>query len=317
MERMLNISDAKSATKLLPHLASFVAVVEAGSYSAAARRLGIDKTLLSRRVRTLEDGLGVRLLQRTTRRVSPTDAGRVLFESAKSPLNETVAALSRAADPGRMAGTVRVATFTPLITDLWAPLIRRFRVEHPELRFELRTDERFIDLVDEGIDLAVRTGNMPDSTYTARRACTWDYVLCASPGWVAEFGARIKSPADVREHWLLYRGVARANRWTFERAGEKTEIQTGAAAVVDSAESLDQLLCAGIGVAPLPTYMAGPAMARGALVRLLPEWRVAHGYAMWIVTPAREYVPPRVTMVMEAVRARLEVLAAEWKQVSH
>jgi DNA-binding transcriptional LysR family regulator len=317
MERMLNFADAKTTTKLLPHLAAFVAVVEAGSYSGAARRLGIDKTLLSRRVRTLEDGLGVRLLQRTTRRLSPTEAGRVLFESAMSPLNETVAALSRAADPGRVEGTVRIATFSVLTEQLWIPVIRKLREQHPELRLELRAAERFIDLVDEGIDFALRAGNMPDSTFTARRICTWHYVLCAAPSWVEQHGANVRTPEDIRDHWLLYGGVPRANRWTFERGDEKMEVQTGAAVVVDSGEVTERLLHAGLGVVAMPTYMAGAALASGTLVRLLPEWRVAHSHGLWIVTPARDHVPPRVTVVIEAVRAQLEALALEWERVPH
>ncbi len=317
MGLMLNIADAKTTTKLLPHLASFIAVVEAGSYSGAARRLGIDKTLLSRRVQTLEEKLGVRLLQRTTRRLAPTEAGRILFERAMAPLNETVAALSRAADPGRIAGTVRVAGFAALTSQLWAPVIRKLKVDHPELCIELRASEEFIDLVGEGIDFALRAGNMPDSTYSARKVCTWEYVLCASPGFMAEHGARIKTPEDIRQHWMLYRGVPRANRWTFERAGTKLEIATGATVVVDSGEVLEQLLFADIGVVAMPTYMVASTLASGRLVRVLPEWNVAHSHALWIVTPAREFVPPRVTVVIEAVRARLETLAPEWHAVLH
>lgn len=314
---MLNFADAKTTTKLLPHLASFIAVVEAGSYSAAARRLGIDKTLLSRRVRTLEDGLGVRLLQRTTRSLAPTEAGRVLFERAMSPLNETVAALSQVADPGRVEGIVRIATFSALTDQLWVPVIETLREQHPDLKLELRAAEQFIDLIDEGIDFALRAGNMPDSTFMARRVCTWHYVLCAAPSWVDRYGADVRTPEDIRDHWLLYRGVPRANRWTFERDGEKLEVQTGSAVVVDSGEVTDSLLRAGIGVVAMPTYMAGRAIESGAVVRLLPDWSVVHSHGLWIVTPARDHVPPRVTVVIEAVRAQLEELAVEWDRVPH
>jgi len=316
MGQMLNIADAKSATKLLPHLASFVAVVEAGSYSGAARRLGIDKTLLSRRVRTLEDGLGVRLLQRTTRRLSPTEAGRALFERAMAPLNETVEALSVAADPQRIEGIVRIAGLSALTSQVWAPVIRKLRVEHPKLLLEIRAGEDFIDLVEQGIDFALRAGNMPDSTFTARRICTWDYVLCASKPWMAEHGAGIKRPEDLIEHWMLYRGVPRANMWTFERGDERTEIQTGATVIADSGELMEKLLYAGIGVMAMPTYMVGSALASGELVRLLPEWSVAHSHGLWIVTPARDHVPTRVTVVIEAVRARLEELAPQWRKTA-
>ncbi len=315
MVRMLNITDANSATKLLPHLASFVAVLEAGSYSAAARQLGIDKTLLSRRVRTLEDGLGVRLLQRTTRRLAPTDAGRVLFEQAMPALNESVAALSRAADPTRIEGTVRVAGFSQLTKELWAPIIRKLRVEHPGLRLDMRAEERFIDLIDAGVDFALRAGNMPDSSYMARRVGTWEYVLCASPQWVEEHGDSIKSPLDLREHWLLYRGVPRAAHWEFERDGRTLELEAEAAATADSGEVILPLMLQGIGVAPLPTYMAQAYLRSGELVHLLPSWRLTHEHALWIVTPAREHVPTRVTVVMEEVRARIESLVPQWHAV--
>jgi DNA-binding transcriptional LysR family regulator len=311
---MLDIADAKSATKLLPHLAAFVAVVQAGSYSSAARRLGTDKTLLSRRVQILEDRLGVRLLQRTTRRLSMTEAGRVLFEKVQSPLSDTVATLAAAGDSTRIEGTVRIAGLNSLTTELWAPVIRTLHRDYSELRIELLTDDRFIDLVAEGVDFALRAGNLPDSTLISRRVCSWNYVSVASPAWAKEHQLSITAPTDLCEHWFLFPGASRATRWTFKCGEETTHVQMKSATVVDSAETLERLVCAGLGVGALPTFLAGPALTSGRLVRLLPQWTVTHTHGLWIVTPTRDHVPTRVTVAMEAVRSKLGELETVWQQ---
>jgi len=309
-------TDAKTATKMLPHLASFVTVMESGSFSAAARRLGIDKTLVSRRVKSLETALGVRLLQRTTRQMAATDAGRKLFEQVANPLGEAVNALLHASEPAQIEGTVQIATGAGLSAEIWVPIVERLRTLHPLVRLDIRALDTFVDLIGGGFDFALRTGNMPDSTLSARSLCAWPYILCATPTWIEKNSHRIQRPEDVADDWILYGGVPKANRWHFRREDETIELETGATVIVDTSEVLLSMLYAGLGVAALPAFGARLGLESGKLVRVLPQWSIEHGHRIWLVVPNREYIPARVRAVIEVVEARIDEVEPKWRALA-
>ena len=151
-----------SSPALLPLLSAFVAVVDAGGYTAAARRTGLDKTLLSRRVRALEEALERRLLNRTTRQLHVTEAGQALYDRASSPLGDVVDALARVAASDRVRGLVRVATAPSLSAEVFGPVLAGLTKSHPDLQLEVRATETLVNLVEQGFDLAIRMGRMPD-----------------------------------------------------------------------------------------------------------------------------------------------------------
>ncbi len=313
---MIDGADAESATKLLPYLASFSAVMETGSYSAAARRLGVDKTLVSRRVKSLERGLGVRLLHRTTRSISPTEAGQRLYDQIRAPLGDTITAVLAAGSAQRIEGTVRVATFSFVGAELWGPVVATLRERHPRLHLDLRSGDPFIDLVDHGIDLALRSGHMPSSSLIARRIGTWRFVLCAAPEWLERNGGDIHHPEDTQDQWLLYGGVPRAHQWQFARGDHRHELRVRALATVDSSELQHQLVLAGAGIAALPAVSARHHLASGRLVRVLPDWHIDHAHGLWIVLPSRAYTPPRVDVVITAVTERASALQPTWDEAA-
>ncbi len=302
---------AETATALLPQLAALLAVVDAGSFTAAARRISSDKSVLSRRVKALEDGLGVRLLNRTTRSIGLTAAGRRLVDEAREPIEDALAALVRTTAPDRVEGTVRVTSAHSLAQAVLVPALAALRRAHPDLQVELNTHEALTPLVDHGYELGIRIGRMPDSSLISRKLATWRHVLVASPAWVAEHPG-VRGPGDLVDHWVLWSFGARAQRWRFSRGGDGLEVRFDRCRLVyDGSPVLIESVRAGLGVSAVPPFAVDRELAEGSLVRLLPEWRVEHELGVFGVTPHRA-ITARVQVVLEAVRARLQELEPVW-----
>jgi len=307
----------ESATaRLLPQLAAFLAVVDAGSFSAAARRTHSDKSVLSRRVKALEDALGVRLLNRTTRSLDVTAAGRRLVDEAGDPVMDALAALVRTRAPEHLEGTVRVASAQSLAQSVLVPVLATLRDDHPRLRVELGTTERLTPLVDQGYELGIRVGRMPDSNLIARRLAVWRPVLVASPAWAAEHPG-VVGPGDLTAHWLLWGHSSRAQVWSFRQGEEELDVRMDARLFLcDTSQVLVESVRAGLGVAALPPFCVARELAEGSLVRFLPQWRLTHELGIFGVTPHRTMLPARVQVVLEAVRLRLAELAPVWEQLT-
>jgi DNA-binding transcriptional LysR family regulator len=310
---------ADVSVNMLPQLASFVAVVDAGSFTAAARQTSSDKTVLSRRVTALEQALGVRLLNRTTRSLHVTDAGRRLVDEARHPVQDALAALVRMSAPDHLEGVVKVASAQSLGQSIWVPVLAQLREAHPRLRVELSTSETFSPLVEQGYELGVRVGRMPDSGLISRKLGGWSHVLVASPGWVAAH-SQVKSPIDLPEHWLLWGGDgSSAQQWKFaEGEGEEcVDVRMDRSAVVhDTSQLLTESARAGLGVAAMPPFSVARELTEGSLVRVLPSWRPIHELGVFAVTPHRTLLPARVHVVLEAVRARVTELVPVWAEMT-
>ncbi len=308
---------ADVSVNMLPQLASLVAVVDAGSFTAAARQTSSDKTVLSRRVTALEQALGVRLLNRTTRSLHVTDAGRRLVDDARDPIKGALAALVRTSAPDHLEGLVKVASAQSLAQSVWVPVLAQLREAHPSLRVELSTSESFSPLVEQGYELGVRVGRMPDSSLISRKLGGWSHVLVSSPKWVAAH-SEVKCPTDLPEHWLLWGGDgASAQRWKFERGDEDVEVRMDRCALVhDTSQLLAESARAGLGVAAMPPFSVARELAEGSLVRVLPSWRPIHELGIFAVTPHRTLLPARVHVVLEAVRTRVAELVPVWAKMT-
>jgi DNA-binding transcriptional LysR family regulator len=308
---------AISTTTLLPQLAAFLDVVDAGSFTAAARRTGSDKSVLSRRVKALEDALGVRLLNRTTRSIHVTPAGLRLVEEAREPLADAVAALVRTRAPDQVVGTVRVASAQSLAQTVLVPALAAVRDAHPELKVELSTGESLIPLVDRGYELAVRVGRLPDSSLISRKLATWRYVAIASPAWVAAH-PEVKTPADLSAHWMVWGKALRQQDRTFERGGEQVTVRMeGCGLAFDTSQLLIEAARQGLAVTAMPPFSVARELAEGSLIRLLPEWTMAHAeLGIFGVTPHRTMLPARVQVVLSAVRERLAELKPAWEALT-
>ncbi len=284
-------------------LLAFVTVVETGSFTAAADRLGVAKSAVSRRVSDLEDRLGVQLLRRTTRRLNLTDTGRAFHEHGSrilADLDEAESAVLQ--QHGELRGTLKVAL--PLsfgIRHMCAP-IAEFSRRHPRVEFDLDLNDRRIDLLEEGVDVAVRIGRLRDSSLIARRLFDARSVVCASQSYLDRHGVP-ETPEDLGRHrCLLYSNIPDPTRWVCsDRSGTRHEVRVIGALTASSGDFLLAAAIQGLGIAVEPTFNAGEAISRGELVPLLTDYE-------WPVSPAWAVYPP-TRHLSYRVRAFIDYLA--------
>jgi DNA-binding transcriptional LysR family regulator len=306
----------------LKPLAVFAEVVDAGSMSAAARRLGMSPSAVSQTIRALEQHGGVTLLHRSTRKLALTEAGERYYPHCQRMLEAARAAaqslqLARDAPTGELRVAAPVG-FAVHVGPALAPLL----AEAPQLRLRLLVDDAMIDLIDARIDVAIRVGRLADSSWVARRLCDFDMILCAAPDYLARMGVPA-TPQQLPGHqWLAFgretsmdaphdgfaapgnavlggaaRGIGKSALAGTQPAamaldmhssgGERHRVQVQARIASNNQTSLQQMCEHGLGIARLAHADAGPALARGALVRVLPRWRFA-AMPVWAVTPRRD-----------------------------
>jgi DNA-binding transcriptional LysR family regulator len=283
----------------LNQMAILVEVVRGGSFTEASRSLGMPKSTVSKRIAELEDRLGTRLLQRTTRRLTLTPAGAEYFERCRRIMDDALAADRSVAERGsELRGTVRV-TAPWLIADLVGQVTERFAMVHPRVSLELRIADERLDLVSQGIDLAVRAGALGDSSLVARRLCEVENRICASPDYMAG-RKEISKPTDLSGHDCIGFKSPRST-WKLERKGKRVSVPVTSRYTVSSLALIRRAALAGLGLANLPDFFIEEELVAGRLVHLLPEWRAERG-ALQLLYPSRRNLS--VT-----VRALADVLA--------
>lgn len=288
----------------LNRVAVFARVAQAGSFTGAARELGVRKSSVSRSVAALEAELGIRLLQRTTRRLSLTDAGRAYFDRARGALASLdeawQAAASLGADP---RGLVRVTAPTDLAPGL-APVVAAYLRAHPAVRVEVSLTPRLVDLVEEGFDLAVRAGPLRDSSLLARKLADTELGLFAAPAYLARAG-RPRRLADLARHdCVLYRAAGGAARWRLSGPRGEEEVAVQGRAEADEFSFVRAAVEAGVGVAFAPVGTFAASVEAGAVERVLPSFaqRSAPVHVVW---PSRSFEPAAVAGLREALVAAL------------
>lgn len=286
-------------------LEAFVAVVEAGQFSAAADRLRIGKSVLSRRVSDLEARLGAQLLRRTTRSLSLTEAGRIFYRRASDLLAELEdAEQSVGAEQSGLAGRLRMAA--PLSFGLahLVPLLNPFLEKHPDLVLDLDLDDREVNLVEEGVDLAVRIGSLADSTLVARPLAPIRFLACASPSYLARYGMP-RRPEDLIHHRALaYSNLSDHEHWTFlDGSGEPITAKLAVRLRVNNGEALLAAAAEGLGIVVTPTFTGYRAILDGRLRPILSDYTLPslHAYAIY---PTRRYVPRRVREMVEYLQSQ-------------
>ncbi|TWI05867.1 DNA-binding transcriptional LysR family regulator [Luteimonas cucumeris] len=287
----------------LNDLVLFAAAVEHGGFAAASRHLGVPKSTLSKRVAELEDALGTRLIHRTSRSFVLTELGRDFHEHARAALIETEAAEAvvrrRQSEP---SGTVKITAAVPTAQMHLAPHLPTLARMHPRLQVQLVVTDRFVDVVQEGFDIAVRShfAPLPDSGLVQRQLLVEQILLVAAPAYLAQRDA-LHSPLDLAHHDGLLTG-ATATQWQLSStAGETLQVTPLPRMAANEAIVLVNAAVAGLGVACLPETICRAALAAGQLVRVLPEW-TAGRVTTSIVMPHRRGQLP-------AVRATVEFLA--------
>ena len=291
----------------------FVAVVERGGFSAAARTLGISKSAVSRRITTLEERLGSRLLHRTTRKLNLTEAGEHFYSHAA----RAVAALQDAEDAvnqfqGEPRGRLRISVPTSFGRLHLARLIPQFLRRYPLIRMEMTMDDRVSDLIEGGADIAIRGGDLNDSSLIARKLTSFRSMICASSAYLEEKG-RPQNPSDLKDHnCLLFSYSAEANHWSFtDEMGMQTIEVTGNYRVNNS-EALREAALQGLGIARLPGFVALEEITSGRLEQLLPKYLMPQK-ALHAVYLKREYMPRKVKVFIEFMEEHLH--ESKWDSV--
>jgi DNA-binding transcriptional LysR family regulator len=292
----------------LQELAIFSKVVEARSFSAAARAFDTTTSAISKRIAKLEKRLRVRLLARTTRHVSPTDAGTALYGHALRILADVAdaeAAIARIG--GSVRGTLRVSAPTIFGEHHVAPLLPRLLAAHPDLRIEMSVTDRFVNLAEEELDCAVRIGTLSDSNLIGVRIGEVQALVCASPSYLERRGTPT-TPHDLGTHECIrYSRVSMAREWRFRtEAGGETSVPVTGRLMLNSGSAMAAATIAGGGVARLPMFLIEDALARGDLVEVLAPWKTKPA-PVHVVYPSTPLVAPKL-------RAFIDVLGASCRE---
>jgi DNA-binding transcriptional LysR family regulator len=290
----------------LNRVAIFVRVVTEGGFTAAARALHLPKSSVSRAVSLLEEELGVRLLQRSTRKVHMTEAGATFYERAAAGLGGVEEAAAAISDQqGELRGTIRITA--PLDAGVWmlAPLVARFIAQHPAVYIDVVLASRVVDLVAEGFDFGLRVTVLGDSSLVARKLTRIAASLHASPAYLARRGTPSKV-ADLHEHQcVLFRPDRGRATWRLTNAaGVEEPIDVKGTAGADDFFFVQRLLLEGAGIGLLPSFLCDAAVGSGALVRVLPDHSVKGGQ-FHLAYPSARYLPHRCAAFRDFVIAEL------------
>jgi DNA-binding transcriptional LysR family regulator len=287
----------------LNRLAYFVAVIDAGSFTRAAERLGVTTTVVSQQVARLEAALRTSLLLRTTRRLEPTEAGRLLHARSVMILREAEDAFGEVAEvTASPIGTLRIAAPNDLGTSTIAPLAVKFCRTYPACTVSLVLSDAKIDLITHHIDVSIRVGWLDDSSQQARRIGAFRQLLVAAPDFARTLSADV--PDDLAEQPFIVNGALREPLvWHFSRADfDRRTVRMRPSMTINATPAVLAATLAGGGLSVLPDFLVAEPMQSGALVQILPEWSLPSG-DIHAVYPAARFRPPKVTAFTDMLTA--------------
>jgi DNA-binding transcriptional LysR family regulator len=285
----------------LAELDIFARVVTAGSMSAAGRELGLSPPVVSKRIKSLEERLGTRLLQRTTRQLALTESGKGFYERVVAILasvDEAEAWVSRRAAAAR--GVLRISAPTSFGRMHVAPHLVAFLKQYPDITVDLSLSDQFVDIVAEGYDLAIRIADLADSSLVAKRLAPNHRVLCATPDYLAMHGEPVIL-GDLSRHRLL---VHNADHWRLESAEGAATVKVESAIRTNSSEVVREAVLAGVGIALRSTWDVGPEIDSGRLQIVLPQWHASARVAVSAVYPSRRHLAHKVRVFMDFLGER-------------
>jgi len=277
----------------LTSLTAFVRVVDSGGFSAAGRRLNMSTTMVSNHVQSLEDRLGARLLNRTTRKVSLTEVGKGYYDRCV----QILADLEQADDiagalQSTPRGTLRVYTATHIVQFV-SPVVAEYLGAYPEVKVDLSIGERTIDLIDEGFDIAIRLTPPPDSSLIVRSLATWRHVLCCSPDYLERHG-RPQQLSELTDRNCIRHALYPYDEWRFvDRKGTPASVRVSGNLISNSGETLRRAALQGVGVCLAAGFLIADDLESGRLIRLLPEYRPVE-FAMNAIYPHRHHLSAKV-----------------------
>ena len=277
----------------LESITTFIKVAELASFTAAAQALNISRTVASDRVMQLEQRLGVKLLHRTTRRVSLTEAGLAYLDRARQALAMLEEAEQEATHlTGRPRGVLRVNAPVTFGFRHIAPAVASFLTAHPDLGVELTLTDRMVNLLEEPVDVVVRVGRLVDSSLVARRLAPCRIVVCAAPSYIAARGMPT-TPADLVHHdCLSYAYAAEGDLWRFERNGVQESVRVSGRVWSNNGDALYHAALEGLGILLNPTFIIADALRDGRLLPILPGWQTPQ-LSVNAVYPPNRFLPAK------------------------
>lgn len=294
-------------------MAAFVRVIELGGFSAAARHFGLTPSALSKLVTRLEARLAVRLLNRTTRKLMLTVEGEAYFARCQrilADIQEAEAEVTRYR--WRPRGLLRVNVGVAFGLHQMAQAMPLFLERYPEIKLELDVTDRMVDLLEEGSDLALRTGPLPDSTLIARKICDLQRVICAAPAYLARYGIP-HMPDDLANHnCISISGSAKLNQWPFQTSSGRQTLTVMGNATANNAETVLQLGLAGMGIIRLGDNIVGDEIRRGSLIPLLTNSHLVEPLPLNAVYPQGRHRSPKVVAMIDFLVQQFA--GAPWRQ---
>jgi len=281
-------------------MTAFVRTVERGGFSLAARELGLTPSAVSKLVTRLEDRLGVRLLNRTTRKLALTPEGEAYFHRSQRIIADIVEAENEVARfRAKPRGALRINVGTAFGTHQLSPALPAFLARYPEMQVELTITDRVVDLLDEGADLGIRLGSLVDSSLVARRICELERVICASPAYLKRHGTPRHPEELLRHNCLSVAYAPNLRRWPFMTAQGVRHIEAGGNVSANNADMLLQLACLGVGIIRLSDAIVGAAIGDGRLVPLLEDVHHREPLPLHAVYPQGRHRSPRVAAMVD------------------
>jgi DNA-binding transcriptional LysR family regulator len=289
-------------------MAVFAKVVESASFAAAARHFDMSPSMVSKHVRMLEQRLGVRLLNRTTRRVSATEVGQAYYERCLQILSEVEDAERAAGDmQAAPRGLLRVTSSVAFGAHQLAPAIADYLVAYPDVSVDLILEHDYVDLLEERIDLAIRHGRLSGSSLIAKKLYAVETVLCASPGYLATNGTP-QQPRDLVKYNCLIYTYAASGTWTFTDSNGKGEaIRISGRVLANSGDALLKFALKGTGIVLAPDYLVADALSAGRLIRLLPEYKTP-STPVYAVYPHSNFLSAKTKTFIDFLAARFAQL---------
>jgi len=283
----------------LKRIGVFTRVVETKSFSEAARQLGVAKSAVSKQIIQLEKEVGVRLLNRTTRSLSLTEAGEIFYRHSAEIINRTKIALSELREyQNQPTGTLRVSCPVSFGTQHLVPVIKEVRALYPLLKIDLLLEDRIINMVEEGVDLAIRIGWLQESNLVAKKVCETPVTVFASPEYLAQKGMP-KTPQALQQHdWISLSLFSSPLTWEFEKKGKKHSVQMHSQLKSNSVAAVIALAKSGQGISALSKFCLQEDIDKGLLLPLLTDYELEPS-GIYAVYPHREHVPPKVRIFID------------------
>lgn len=296
-------------------MTAFVRSVDTGGFSSAARELRLTPSALSKLVTRLEDRLGARLLQRTTRRLLLTPEGEAFYLRSRRILSDIEAAEDEVVQAGKQPkGLLRLHCGTAFGMHQLAPAIPAFLDRHPDVQLEMTIDDQAPANMEEGIDLAIRIGALDESSMVARLICNLERVICAAPGYLTRHGTP-RTPDDLQQHnclWITSLPVLR--RWPFDTEDGIRVVHIDGNVVANNAETVLQLAIAGVGITRLTDVIVGDAVLRGELIPILTDWHHVEPVPLYATYPSGRNLSPKIRAMVDFLVEQFG--SAPWRRVS-